>query len=237
MRADSFGHSWLAGGVLCIAAALIGCMSDVATAAAKATPATGERCTFGAFVQEDDPAGLNVRAAPSAAARILGTLPPSFASADNPGFAVRIELDVLGQREGWFHVVHARDNEQLTGRAVRKVFAGEGWVSGRKLTVKSQATQGRTAPEADAPVALALDGGDSLDGDAIVAATRLVSCRGDWAQIELDLARLPDDVRAQMRVAPGTAGAAAGHPRAWVDRICGVQETSCDGQSGARAAQ
>src|SRR5437868_4177859 len=208
-----------------------------ATAAAKAAaPATSERCRFGAFVQEDDPAGLNVRAGPSTAARILGTLPPSFTAADNPGFAVRIELDVLGQRDGWFHVGHARDNEQLTGRTARKLYAGDGWVSGRKLTIKSQATGGRAAPEPDAPVTLALESGDSLDGDAIVAATRLVACRGDWAEIELDVAQLPDDVRAQLKLAPAAKGATAAHPRAWVDRICSVQETTCDGQAGARAA-
>jgi hypothetical protein len=235
MRVDPFRRGWLACGVLSVAATLIGCMSDNAAAAAKASAT--ERCAFGAFVQEDDPAGLNVRAAPSTSARILGTLPPSFAAADNPGFPVRIELDVLGQRDGWFRVEHARDNEQLTGRPARQVFGGEGWVSGRKLTVKSQATQGRAAPAAGAPVAIALGDGGSLDGDAIVAATHLVDCRGDWAEIELDIARLPEDVRAQLKVSPGTAGAAGGHPRAWVDRVCGVQETTCEGQASGRAAQ
>jgi len=237
MRAESLRHGWIAGGVLAVAAALIGCMSDNAAAAAKTpTSAAGERCAFGAFVQEDDPAGLNVRAGPSTAARILGTLPPSSTAADNPGLAVRIELDVLGQRDGWFHVGHARDNEQLTGRPARKLYAGDGWVSGRKLTIKSQATEGRSAPEAGAPVILSLENGDSLDGDAIVAASRLVACRGDWAEIELDIARLPDDVRAQLKLAPSATGATAAPPRAWVDRICGVQETTCDGPAGAQAA-
>jgi len=238
MRAEPFIRGWLACGIASIASALIGCMSDNALAAGKtAAPAGGERCTFGAFVQEDDPAGLNVRAGPSPTARILGTLPPSFTASDNPGLAVRIELDVLAQRDGWFHVAHARDNEQLTGRPARPVFAGDGWVSGRKLTVKSQATQAHASPDAGAPVALALADGGSLDGDAIVASTRLLACRGDWAEIELDLERLPEDVRAQLKVTPGTAGAAAGHPHAWVDRVCGVQETTCDGQAPARASR
>jgi hypothetical protein len=233
MRAEPFIRGWLACGIALVVPALIGCMSDNALAAAKSATLAGvQRCTFGAFVHEDDPAGLNVRAAPSATARIVGTLPASFTATDNPGLAVRIELDVRGERDGWFHVEHARDNEQLTGRPARPVFAGDGWVSGRKLTVKSQATQAHAAPDAGSPVALALADGGSLDGDAIVASTRLLGCHGDWAEIELDLARLPEDVRAQLKVTPGTAGAAAGHPRAWVDRVCGVQETTCDGQDG-----
>lgn len=36
-------------------------------------------CNFAAFVEETDPAGLNVRAEPSASAKVLGTLPPSGA--------------------------------------------------------------------------------------------------------------------------------------------------------------
>mgnify|MGYP006951179932 CR=1 FL=1 len=100
----------------------------------------------------------------------------------------------------------------------------------------SRRRRGRSAPEPNAPVTLALESGDSLDGDAIVAATRLVACRGDWAEIELDVARLPEDVRAQLKLAPAATGATAAHPHAWVDRICGVQETTCDGQAGAQAA-
>lgn len=231
MRADSLRTGRAALGLLAAAVALIGCMSDSAEAAAKpAAASSANRCRFGAFVQEDDPAGLNVRAAPSAGARILGTLPPSFSSADNPGFKVRIEVDVLGQENGWFHVAHARDNEQLTGRAARKVFAGEGWVSGRKLTVKSQATQGHAAPDAGSAAVLSLGDGDGLDGDAIVSASHLLGCQGGWALVELDTAKLPDDVRGPLKRSPGgPAGSTAEHPRAWVDHVCGVQETTCDG--------
>lgn len=214
-------------------------MSETAAAAprAVAAPPAAQHCQFGAFVQEDDPAGLNVRAAPSSGGRILGTLPPSFSSPDNPGLPVRIELDVLGQQDGWFHVEHARDNAQLTGRPARKVFAGDGWVSGRKLTVKSQAATGRASPDAGARVVLSLGDGDTLDGDALVAATRLVGCSGHWAQIELDTTRLPEDVRAQLKVSTGAPGSTLTHPRAWVDRVCGVQETTCDGLADGRSAQ
>lgn len=239
MRADSLRRGHAALGLLAAATALVGCMSDSVAASGKAVPvatavapAAGNRCAFGAFVQEDDPAGLNVRAAPSTSGRLLGTLPPSFSSADNPGFKVRIEVDVTGQDNGWFHVQHARDNEQLTGQAARQVFGGDGWVSGRKLTVKSQATQGRAAPDAKSAPVLALGDGEGFDNDAFVGASHLLGCQGAWALIELDAGKLPDDVRAQLKVSPGgPAGATAAHPRAWVNRVCGVQETTCDGDA------
>ena len=224
--------------VLATATALMGCITDDAAAAGKAASApapaasgAADRCAFGAFVQEDDPAGLNVRATASPTGRILGTLPPSFSTPDNPDFKVRIELDVLGQKDGWFHVEHARDNEQLTGKPARKVAAGDGWVSGRKLTVKSQATQGHAAPDAHSAAVLSLGDGDGFDNDALVGASHLVGCQGAWALIELDTARLPADVRSQLKLGPGgPAGSTAAHPRAWVDRVCGVQETTCEGQ-------
>ena len=78
---------------------------------------------------------------------------------------------------------------------------------------------------------LSLGDGDGLDGDAIVGASHLLGCEGDWALIELDTARLPGDVRMQLKVAAGApAGSTAAHPRAWVDRPCGVQETTCERQ-------
>jgi len=205
-------------------AALLLATSTVGAAAA-------DDCRFGAFVQEDDPAGLNVRATPSPSGRVLGTLPRSVRPADNPDFIVRIELDVLGQDGGWFHVRHARDNPALTSRPARPVFSGDGWVSGRKLTVKSQATRGHASPDAASPTVLALRDGGGLDNDAFVAVTHLLGCHGKWALIELDASRLPADLRSNLKLSPGgPPGATPAHPRAWVDRLCSVQETSCDGQ-------
>jgi hypothetical protein len=236
MRADSFQRGRLACGSLLAIAVIIGCTSDPASASDQPTSVphpVASACAFGAFVQEDDPAGLNVRATPSASGAILGTLPPSFTSRDNPGFKVRIEVDVVGQQDGWFHVVNARDNDQLTGLPARKLAVHEGWVSGRKLTIKSQASRGHASPDARSATVMSLDDADTFDGDAIVGASHLVACRGIWVQIELDPARLPADVRSQLHVQPAAAdGSATVHPRAWVDQICGVQETTCEGQGG-----
>src|SRR4051794_23943813 len=73
-------------GALALAA---GC-STAASAAPAASSAAS--CTFGAFVQESDPAGLDVRAAPNAAARVLGAFPPGVVDHANGGFVARVEL-------------------------------------------------------------------------------------------------------------------------------------------------
>jgi hypothetical protein len=66
-----------------------------------------------------------------------------------------------------------------------------------------------------------------FDGDAFVDHGRLVACAGKWAQVEY---AIDSELRANVRIEPAaTAGAEAGRVRAWVDRLCAVQDTSCDG--------
>ena len=226
----------IAAGSICASALLIGCMTDGSAAtqptAASGLPAGTAACSFGAFVQEDDPAGLNLRSTPSTAGKILGTLPPSFEDPANAGFKVRIEVDVHGSDDGWFHVDNARDNAQLTGKPARPALREAGWVSGRKLTVKSQATTGRAMPDGKSAAWLSLRDGGGFDNDAMVGAGQLIACRGSWALVEFNEAQLPADVREQLVVAPAArAGASAGRFRAWLNRICGVQETTCDGST------
>jgi hypothetical protein len=193
-------------------------------------------CSFGAFVQETDPAGLNVRAAPASSARVLGTLPPGFTDHANGDFVVRVELDVLASTpDGWFRIARARDNDVLTGQPARAVYGGEGWVSGRKLTVKSQASRGHAKPDERSEVRLRLGDGETFDNDAMVSAGQLVGCKGRWAWVEFAEDRLPTDVRRALVVAPAArAGLPPGRFRAWVDRVCGVQETTCDGDAASR---
>jgi hypothetical protein len=203
-----------------------------AAAAQPDLPPDATACSFGAFVRETDPAGLNVRDAPATGGRILGTLPPVLAEPGPGGLRVMIEVDVKAVRGGWFLVEGARDNTLLSGRAARQVFQGSGWVSGRKLTVKSQAKAGRDGPAGEGAPVLRLADGSAFDGDAFVDASRLVDCRGAWAKVELDRRALPASVRALLRVEPAAAREGGNQrPRAWFDQICGVQETSCDAPS------
>jgi hypothetical protein len=192
-------------------------------------PAGQVACAFGAFVNETDPAGLNVRAGPGTGHRIIGTLPPVKLSGDDPPLRAMVEVEVSAAADGWFRIAKARDNEMLTDAPPRPMFRGSGWVSGRKLTVKSQASAGRQRPNAKAPAVLSGQEGASFDGDAFVQNGQLLGCSGKWVLVEY---RLPADseVLSGLEIKPAAkTGAEAGRFRAWVDRICATQETSCDG--------
>ncbi len=184
-------------------------------------------CKFGAFVAENDPAGLNVRAEPSASAKVLGKLPRTFVE-PSAGYGVRIEVEVAGARNGWFLIRNAQDNDALTGQPPRRLYSGEGWVSGSKLTVKSQADVGRSLPGPDAAAVLRIGDNQRFDDDDTIEAARLVDCKGTWAQVEFSEQRFPADMRASLKVERAAReGLPSGRFRAWVDRICAIQETSC----------
>lgn len=193
-------------------------------------------CSFGAFVAETDPAGLNVRSAPNATAKVLGKLPPTFVE-PSMNYGVRVEVDVVGARNGWFLIRNARDNEALTDRPARPMFSGEGWVSGSKLTVKSQADVGRARPSPKAPVVLRIGDNETFDNDVVIEAGRLADCNGKWAQVEFADQRFAAKDRSSLKIdAAARAGLPPGRFRAWVDRLCGIQETSCDGLAGGDPA-
>jgi len=192
-------------------------------------PAGQVACTFGAFVSETDPEGLNVRAGPGTNHKVVGTLPPVKLSGDDPPVRAMVEVEVSAGANGWFRIAKARDNEMLTDAASRLMFKGSGWVSGRKLTVKSQAAAGRQRPDAKAPAVLSGQDGASFDGDAFVQNGRLLGCSGKWVLVEYGLPA-GSEALSGVEIKPAAkAGEEVGRFRAWLDRICATQETSCDG--------
>lgn len=143
---------------------------------------------------------------------------------------MRVSVQVTDTSNGWFRIREAYDNDALTGQPARPLYAGEGWVSGRMLVVKSQAQVGRQRPDVKAPVSVRLKEDASFDGDSTVAAGRLVGCQGAWAQVEFDESRLSADMKPLVQVLPAArAGQRPGRFRAWLNQICGIQETTCDG--------
>jgi hypothetical protein len=204
-------------------------LSDAASTSALTQPTTRRSvCKVGALVNERDPAGLNVRAAPNAQGKILGKLAPVIDDEKTSTLA-RVEVQVLANQDGWFLINGASDNEALTeGLPKCAMYKGKGWVSGKKLTVKSQATIGRVAPNVNASVVFGESIGNSFDGDVDVDAGRLLACKDHWVLIEYvypkqHIEQAPTaDKNSKGYVAPG-------HVRGWVNRVCGIQETSCDG--------
>lgn len=189
------------------------------------------KCSFSAFAQESDAAGLNVRQMPNQSSKIVGVLPPVTQSTELEGYKVKIELDILGSNHGWFKIANAKDNTALTGKSKRPVFSGSGWVSGHKLTVKTQAQYGYAKPnDTKSAYVVSLTDGSSLDNDEMVQAGQLISCEGDWALVEFSRDKLSAEMNQLLVVSPAAqVNLAKGHFRAWVNQICGNQETSCDG--------
>jgi hypothetical protein len=195
--------------------------------AAPSSMAIQTACSFGAFVNETDRAGLNVRQSPSVASKLLGKLPSNFKDPDSP-MVVRVEVDVLASHNGWFLIEGAKDNTILTEKPARPMYSGKGWVSGKKLAVKTQASKARLAPEANAGTAFLV--GNVLDGDSLSKPGQLIACNGKWAQVEYSLRNIAKDDLDEIKINPAARqGAPKGHVRGWVNRICATQETSCDG--------
>lgn len=190
-------------------------------------------CSFGAFVEEHDPAGLNVRAAPSSSAKVLGKLPPVWVDPER-GHRTRVEVEITAAQNGWFRIRNAVDNEDMSGRPARPLYQGDGWVSGSKLIVKSQAKVGRERPSSKAAEVLRVGDDESFDNDVMMNAGRLVDCAGVWARLEFAQDRLKKADAADLQVAPAARqGLPPGRFRAWVNRICAIQETSCSGFDAA----
>ncbi len=191
--------------------------------------ASADKCSLIAFVDETDPAGLNVRAAPDARAQVLGQLPPVWKDPVD-GTQVRVRVEVTASQDGWFKIRNGKDEQQLTERPARPTYGGEGWVSGHKLIVKPQATVGYQQPNSESPIGLQLGPEQDLDSKSFRQAARLVACEGEWVRMDFTEARLPADERKQLKIAPAARkNLPAGHFRVWVNQICGSQETACDG--------
>ncbi len=187
------------------------------------------QCAFGAFSIESDPAGLNVRQAPSATSKVIGVIPPTIKSSELDNYLVKTELDVLGSHNGWIQITHAADNTMLTGKPARPVFSGTGWVSGRKLTVKSQAKFGYAEPNLKSPYVLETKQGD-FDNDELMHAGQLIACKGNWALMEFSQNQLSAETNDALVIdASAKKGLPKGHFRAWLYKLCGIQETSCSG--------
>lgn len=206
--------------------------------ASGSSPAAASRCEFGALVTETDRAGLNVRQGPSVTAKVLGTLPPVYRNPSLNGYRVKVEVDVVAAQAGWMQIDNAKDNEALTEKPARPMYPGKGWVSGRKLSVKSQAGRGHALPDSRSPVVLSLAEHEAFDADLWVDAGQLLGCSGRWALVEFDSARLPKDVLASLKISNAArAGLPKGRFRAWLNQICGIQETSCSGLVGEEVEQ
>jgi SH3-like domain-containing protein len=128
---------------------------------APAAAAPDRACDIHAYVI-DDAHALEIRAAPSAEARVLATVAPDFGVAH-----------VVGRRGGWFRV-----DGIVSDESDATLFAGNGWVSAAALGTDISGSGDRTlytAPRPDSAVAATPlpDGGGAA----------LLDCAGEWAKV------------------------------------------------------
>ncbi len=201
---------------------------DAKTAASEANAASSDSvtrsaCAFGAFVNETDRAGLNVRQTPTPKGKVVGKLPANYNGTDVDKL-VHFEVQVLASQNGWFLIKGSTDNVAPSENPARLA----GWVSGKKLAIKTQASKARVAPEGNAATAFLV--GNILDGDSLSKPAQLIACKGKWAHVEYSLSGLAKEELAEIKINPAAKiGAPKGRVRGWVNRICAIQETSCSG--------
>ncbi|MGL4290307.1 MAG: hypothetical protein ACRCVA_28415 [Phreatobacter sp.] len=158
-------------------------------------PAGAEPCDLRGWSIDADPRGMNVRAAPSAQARVLGQVPPARrvpaheALGDEP---VRSEFTIAGFQAGWFLIEKIQAPGVAYGESypahLPRPFAGRGWVSARLVGgayANGGLPTGRLylAPHEDAASREALDESGrplSVDGSP----RRILACSGPWVLIE-----------------------------------------------------
>ncbi len=191
-------------------------IADIAESAADARrrlPRGTEPCHIHAWSIDTDPAGLNVRAEPSARGRVLGRVPPAWAAPGrdgDPGTTYRAEFEVAGYRDGWFFIRRIKapgeDYNERYPRARPQPFRGQGWVSARLVggaLSNGGLPNGRLmqAPNAHAAYREVTRNGEPISTGDIVQ--RLHACSGNWGLIEME----------------GVRG--------WWNTICSNQVTNC----------
>lgn len=133
------------------------------TGAAPAQRASeGPSCAISAFLIDQDPRGLNVRAEPSAQARVLQVI-----SNDTAGVAA-----ITGHLGGWFRVSGIVDAETDA-----RLFDGIGWIHQSLLGLEVAHFDARlyAAPSRRSRVLARLAPQE--------ARTSLIGCAGDWVQV------------------------------------------------------
>ena len=172
-------------------------------------------CSTGGWMNDSDPKGLNLRAGPSAKARIVAQLPHLSSS-------YGIEFGVIGFKDGWFLIENSvnPDYEQNAPKNQR-IYAGRGWVAGTLIMSSIASPDLVSSPHNDAGVVLKLSGtlGDSSYGPDGVPIRRILACNQTWTLVEVE--------------DPPTKTLHTG----WVQRLCSNQVTTCpDGRNAAGRA-
>lgn len=185
-------------------------------------PPAETRCDLEGWTTDTDPAGLNVRAAPSARAAVVGTLPAYDAG---EGHLRTSRFSIRGSAGGWLRIERGaeyRVQDVPDEWPDRPAYAGSGWISGRHAGFAVQSARGYAKPDAASTEIVDLKSDWLTDLGAV---DRIVACSGRWALVDFHLEHRRDGDRL-LDLTPREKSASPG--RAWFRGICPIIETTCD---------
>jgi hypothetical protein len=162
-------------------------------------------CAVSGWSNDQDPAGLNVRAAPRLDAAIIGRVPPPQTQA---GDSYAAEFRIIGSRNGWLLVRDVKFADYGDSKGDHVLLRGPGWVFADKVRFLINHPEVRSAPAADASVITKLQSQDLSGGPDSATIDHVFGCSGDFA-----------DVTTHMDGQHTTRG--------WVTGICSNQITTC----------
>lgn len=175
-----------------LALAVVACLSLNATAAGT--------CGFGAYADDADPAGANVRSGPGTQFPIIGVLKPDARSDD--GFTP--EFRVSRFENGWFRIGNAVIGQYGDGPE-ETVFQGPGWIAGNLIGFDIQDWRLYEAPSTNSAITYDLEDWWST---GLVRVTAIHDCQGAFVNVTLT----------------NEAGESA---TGWATNLCGNQATTC----------
>ncbi len=157
---------------------LFAAFGGAALAEAVTVPADTVTCSMNAWAADPDPAGLNVRAAPTASAAVLG----HYIWRKNADTGNFVEFEIKGFKDGWFLIEGGTYGDYGDPPPPEPVYNGRGWVHGSRIAGQLLgSTHGLNAePDAKSPLK---SFGKSADG---VVVKKLVACKDKWVKIETD---------------------------------------------------
>lgn len=149
-----------------------------ASGAAEVTvPPDTVTCAASGWSNDGGSSGLEVRAAPNAAALIVAR----FVRRMEPELAGdRVEFAIIGYRGGWLLIEGASHGDYGDPPPAHPVYAGKGWVRGSSVGGQALAGRFHAAPRADAR-----SWSYGAEPDALTI-RRVLECRGRWVRVETD---------------------------------------------------
>ncbi|WP_158817178.1 SH3 domain-containing protein [Methylocapsa sp. S129] len=188
--------------------------------ASKSLPPGVAACAFDALTHDPDPAGLNIREAPSAGARILGRLPPVESTEPAMG-TILPRFRVIGTQDGWFLIEGAYyDTDYHLPKNTPKLYAGRGWVSGKLIATGLRTPTLKAAPDPDAADVVVLSG--EAFGPSEVSVRAILGCSGSWFRVEVPLNANGDRLNPTL-----PSDGPKDSVRGWTTGSCALQLTTC----------